>query len=296
MNRHVVYRQINKDYAYWIEKRRVGQTKGGQTAGLLSYVEEGIVRQNILFDCGLGTLEGLADCCDDSFWDEPLAVFITHGHADHHLELMILAEIYCERRGENVLDRRPPLPVYCTDQTQQHLYNTHRWGYTGGGTLQHRHILSGSTIFLNPFTLLPLAVDHFPGAVIYTITFGADPQHKIIVGWDTTTLPLSEAEINNLAHPSLALFEGTTWTKTAIPTGHSCITEMVETGFLDRLDLAFDPTAQRYGAYLVHYSGLEDPDGMMSDEALQAKIDHTYPHLAPVLHVAERGQTWRFDI
>jgi len=296
MNRHAIYRQINKDCAYWIEKRRVGQKNGGQTAGLLSYIEDGVVCQNILFDCGLGTMEGLADCCDDSFWDDPLVVFITHGHADHHLELMILAEIYCERRGENALDTRPPLHVYCTEATQQHLCNTHRWGYTGGGTLLHQPVLPDSTNFLNPFTLLPLAVDHFPGAVIYAITFGTDPLHKVIVGWDMTTLPLSEAEIRILVCPSLALFEGTTWTKTAIPTGHSCITELVDTSFLDRLELAFDPAAQRYGAYLVHYSGLEDPDGMMSDEALQAKINDTYPHLAPVLHLAERGQSWRFDL
>ena len=208
MSNQAIYRQINKDYAYWIEKRRVGQEKGGQTAGLLSYIKDGVVCQNILFDCGLGTMEGLADCCDDSFWDEPLAICITHGHADHHLELMILAEIYCERRGESVEDKRPPLTIYCTEETQQHLFNTHRWGYTGGGTLFHQPIFPGSAICLDPFTILPLAVDHFPGAVIYAITFGDEPRHKIIVGWDTTTLPLSEAEIDILSRPSLALIRG----------------------------------------------------------------------------------------
>ncbi len=209
---------------------------------------------------------------------------------------MILAEIYCERRGQTAHDARPPLPVYCTVETQQHLFNTHRWGYTGGGTHHHQPIHSGSPIRLAPFTILPLAVDHFPGAVIFAITFGAESRHKIVVGWDTTTLPLSDDEIDILSQPSLALLEGTTWTKTAIPTGHSSITELVETGFLERLELEIDPLAQKYGAFLVHYSGLEDTEGMISDAALRAKIIHSYPHLAAVLHVAERGQTWTFDL
>ena len=52
MTRHVVFSQINKDYAYWVEKRRIGQMKGGHVAGLLTHVEGGQVNQNILFDAG----------------------------------------------------------------------------------------------------------------------------------------------------------------------------------------------------------------------------------------------------
>ena len=61
MSSHVTYRQLNKDYAYWTEKRRIGQMRGGHVAGLLTHSEAGQVKQNILIDAGLGTLEALAD-------------------------------------------------------------------------------------------------------------------------------------------------------------------------------------------------------------------------------------------
>jgi glyoxylase-like metal-dependent hydrolase (beta-lactamase superfamily II) len=190
VSEQVIYRQINKDYAYWIEKRRLGQQKGGHVSGLLTHLDDnGQVKQNILIDAGLGTIEGLADLCDDSFWDEPLVVFITHGHIDHHAELMVLAEIYCTRRGTTIHDVRPPLPIFCTTATQEHLFSTHRYGYTGGETLQHRPIESTSPVQLGLFTITPLAVDHFEGAVIFTIEFGQNRRHKILIGWDMTTLP-----------------------------------------------------------------------------------------------------------
>ena len=63
-------------------------------------------------------------------------IFITHGHIDHHAELMILSEIYCQRRGKDIFDIRPPLTVYCTAVTQKHLYNTHRFGYTDGNNIK----------------------------------------------------------------------------------------------------------------------------------------------------------------
>ena len=141
MMNQAIYRQLNKDYAYWTEKRRVGQVRGGHVAGLLTYVEGGKTQLNVLFDAGLGTLEAIADFCEDSFWDEPLEIFITHGHIDHHAELMIISEIYCLRRGRDIHDIRPPLSVYCTEETQEHLYNTHRFGYAGGNTLKHVPIL-----------------------------------------------------------------------------------------------------------------------------------------------------------
>ena len=291
MSSHVVYRQLNKDYAYWTEKRRIGQMKGGQVAGLLTYSEAGQVRQNILIDVGLGTLEALADFCDDSFWDEPLAIFITHGHIDHHAELMILSEIYCQRRGKDIFDIRPPLTVYCTGTTQKHLYNTHRFGYTGGNSLSYQPVNPGEPLQCGIFTILPLAVDHFEGAVIYTITFTLAQSHKILIGWDMTTLPLANGQLQN---PSLALLEATTWTALSDVIGHTSVEELVTTGFLEQLQLTYQPEQAQYGAYLVHYSGMEDPWGMLTDSQLQERIDETYPSLANLLRPAGRGQQWHF--
>lgn len=293
-HREVIYRQLNKDYAYWTEKRRVGQQRGGQLSALLSYVEDGQVRQNVLFDAGLGVLEAIADFCDDDFWDQPLAVFITHGHIDHHAELMILSEIYCLRRGEDMYDVRPPLAIYATEKTQLHLERTHWYGYHGGNTLQHACLDPGEPLFLPPFCITPFAVDHFEGAVIYTVTFELEQAHKILVGWDMTTLPTARRQLQSLRRPSLALLEATTWTDMARDVGHTSVQALVESGFLPALDLTYDPPTQQYGAYLVHYSGWEDPGGMLSDAELKEKFDATYPRLAPLVRVAQRGQTWRF--
>lgn len=294
MSHQVIYRQINKDYAYWIEKRRLGQQKGGHVAGLLTYLENSQVKQNILIDAGLGTLEGLADLCADSFWDEPLAVFITHGHIDHHAELMVLAEIYCTRRGTGIHDIRPPLPVFGTAKTQEHLFNTHRHGYIGGQTLQHRLIESASTVRLGIFSLTPLAVDHFEGSVIFTIEFGENQRHKILIGWDMTTLPLEQIE--RLQYPSLALIEATSWSALAEEIGHTSVEDLVQSGFLERLRLQFEPEQAQYGAYLVHYSGWEDPGGMLTDRELKDKFDTIFPHLSNVVRVAQRGQLWNFSL
>lgn len=290
----VLYRQINKDYAYWIEKRRIGQQKGGHVAGLLTHVVGGRVEQNVLVDAGLGTIEGLADACPDSFWDEPLAICITHGHIDHHAEVMVLSEIYCTRRGRHIRDVRPAVPVFCTPETQRHLFNTHRYGYRTGGTLQHCPIQPASPFRLGVFEITPLAVDHFEGAVIYSIDVGG--RHRIVIGWDMTGLPLSAPDLELLRQPSLALIEATTWTSLAADIGHTSIEDLVGTGFLERLRLAYRPEQEQYGAYLVHYSGWEDPWGMLTDAQLKARFDAHFPALAATVRVAGRGQQWQFGL
>jgi beta-lactamase family protein len=290
MSDEVVYLQLNKDYPYWTEKRRVGQLKGGHVAGLLTHRHAGQVQQNILIDAGLGTLEAIADFCEDAFWDRPLSVFITHGHIDHHAELMILSEIHCKRRAK-AAGQRPPLQVFCTAGTFKYLFDTHRYGFTGGKTLQHQPIVANSPLTCDVFNISPLAVDHFEGAVIYSIEFG---EQKLIIGWDIRTLPFPEIE--RLQRPSLALFEATTWTPMADKTGHISIEELAGTGFLARLRLQSDPAEDKYGAYLVHYSGWEDPWGMLSDRQLKEKFDASYPDLATVVRVAERGQQWHWRL
>ena len=292
MSERVTYRQLNKDYAYWTEKRRLGQQRGGQVAGLLSHLAEERVKQNILIDTGLGTLEAIADFCPDSFWDEPLVVFISHGHIDHHAELMILAEIYCQRRGEHMHDVRPALKVFCTPETQKHLYRTHYYGYTGGQSLEHVPLTAGKAAQVGIFRILPLAVDHFEGAVIFVVKFRLTQPHKIIVGWDMTTIPLEQ--LDHLDLPSLALFEATTWHSMAKETGHSSVEDLVETGFLAGMKLHRQPEGQAYAAYLVHYSGWEDPEGMLTDAQLKAKFDRAYPSLKNLVRIAERGQLWSF--
>ncbi|MFN8457778.1 MAG: MBL fold metallo-hydrolase [Anaerolineae bacterium] len=293
MTGQVVYCQVNKDYAYWIEKRRLGQLKGGHVAGWLSYVEAGMVKQNILFDTGLGTLEGLADAAPDTFWDEPLVVFITHGHIDHHAELMILSEIYCQRRGKNIHDVRPPVHVFSTAETRKHLFRTHRYGYTGGKSLRHRPLTPGQAVQVGLFNITPLPVDHFEGAVIFLIEFELSRPHKIIIGWDTTTLPFNYIE--RLRRPSLALLETTTWSPLAAEIGHSGVEDLVQSGFLAGLEVQYRPEQEQYGAYLVHYSGWEDPHGALTDPQLKATFDQTFPAFAPVVQVAQRGQRWCFS-
>lgn len=296
---HVVYRQINKDYAFWTEKRRFGQRQGGNVCGLLTHVQNGSIRANILFDCGLGTLQGLADLSDEigeaAVWDQPLTVFITHGHIDHHAELMLLSEIFCQRRGGDYIHNvRAPLIVYCTAETQEHLYNTHRWGYTGGRTLRHCQLAPGQSVQLGPVAVLPVAVDHCPGAVIFSITIGADA-HKVLIGWDLRSPPMAPQQLAQIRRPSLALIEGATWTPMAILTGHAGIQLLASSGFLDSLEMDYNPRSQRYGAYLVHYSGWEDPEGALSDADMERRFHRTYPHLASVVRVAQRLQAWRFD-
>ncbi len=284
----VTYRQLNKDYAYWIEKRRLGKERGGCVSGLLTHSEDGRVQQNLLFDCGLGVLEAIADFCPDEFWDQPLAVFITHGHIDHHAELMVLSEIYCARRGD-LRTKRPPLPVFCTEPTYRHLERTHWYGFHDGDTLAFHPLSPGQPLQNGLFRITPVAVDHFEGAVFFAIDF--PPGHRLLIAWDITTPPV---DLTALHRPSLAFLDATTWCAMKEWTTHAGIEELVSSGFLDNLDLTCAPDQQHYGAYLVHYSGLEDPWGMLTDAELKARFDAAYPHLAPVVRVAERGQVWKF--
>ena len=90
-----------------------------------------------------------------------------------------------------------------------------------------------------PFQILPMAVDHFEGAVIYIVEFGLTHQHKILIAWDMTSLPLEASQIDALKKPSLAMVEATTWQP--LDVGHTSIVELVENQFLERLHLAYLP-------------------------------------------------------
>jgi len=294
MSDQVIYHQVNKDHAYWTEKRKVGQPEGGHTAGLLSHVKDGAVVTSILFDAGLGTIEGLYDLVGFS-WRDPLTVFVTHGHIDHHAELMLLAELWCKRE---TAEKRGPLAVYCTGSdsedpqgTMKSLRRVHAYGFSGGKTLAHVPISSERAVTLGIFTIHCIDVDHFPGAVIFVVEFG---HHKLVVGWDMKTLPDPD-QFPLLKSPSLALVEANTWTALSQRTGHTSVEELVGTGFLQKLDASVE-APERYGVFLVHYGGGEDPGGTVSDGVLELRFRQTYPELSRLVGVARRGQTWTFQL
>lgn len=128
-------------------------------------------------------------------------------------------------------------------------------------------------------------MDHFPGAVIYVVEFGP---HKIVIGWDKKTLP--DPNIHRvMQNPSLALLEANTWTSLSTRTGHTSVVELVESRFLEQLQLSF-ALPFHFGAWLVHFSGAEDPHGPISDGDLESRLRKTYPDLSDRVGVARRGQ------
>jgi len=293
MTDFAVYQQINKDHAYWPEKQLTGQTVGGHTAGLLTYFRDDVAIHSILFDAGLGTIQGLTELPLFA-WQWPLDVFLTHGHPDHHLELMLFSEIWCKRSAPT---RRGPLKVHCTGadsgkETFQFVFPVHEYGYADGDTLTHIPVSSARSTAVGPFTIHAIDVDHFPGSVIYVVEFGESHRHKVVIGWDMKTLPNPKTH-TILECPSLALLEANTWEPLSAKTGHTSVTDLVDSGFIANLRASLGP--EQYGVSLVHYGGGEDAGGTIGDSALEAKFKATWPSLAPLVAVARRGQMWRFS-
>lgn len=292
MSETVIYQQINKDHAYWSEKRLVGQTVGGHTAGLLTHRKDGNVTTNVVFDTGIGTIDGLCDLSNFS-WQLPLEVFITHAHIDHHAELMLISEHWCHRESKTL---RPPLAVHCTEETASMIQPVHRFRFFEGQTLHHVPVVSERPFQLGIFSITPLSVDHFPGAVIYVVEFS---DHKIIIGWDMKTLP-DPKKYPLLRRASLALIEATTWAVSSQETNHTCVRELVDNGsfrFMDSLDvLTPDSNHCHYGIHLVHYGGSEDIGGLMSDEQFISKLYKEFPQYRQLVGMARRGSTWAFNI
>jgi len=295
----VLYRQVNKDHAYWTEKRAVGHVKGGHTSGLLTYVsEDGAVAENILIDAGLGTMEGLADLADFS-WEAPLKILITHSHIDHHAELLILSEMWCNRMAPGGR-RRGPVDVYCTGDpttsTLKRLINDHKHGFTKGSTLAHVPVMPGAPMPVGSiftFTIQAIENDHTTGAVNFVVEFGNEKRHKVIIGWDMKTPP-SLSEYPLLTKPSLALIEANT--VTSVVPSHTSVEDLLRTSFLANLCAVRNPAEQRYGVYLVHYGGREDSFGVLTDADLLAEIYRRSPSLMGLVRVASRGQTWTFAV
>ena len=280
----VFYQQINKDHAFWSEKRRLGAQRGGNTAGLLTHVAGGAAVTSLLFDAGLGTIDGLCDLTQFE-WTWPLEVVLTHAHADHHAELQILSELWCTRAGP----RRAALRVRAQQPTLDRVVPAHPRGFGDGHTLSAVPITPGVTERAGIFAITGIGVDHMPGATIYAVEFGRE---KILIVWDMKSPP-NVGEYPVLHRPSLTLVDCNTWSSLSARTGHTSAEDLVSSGFLR--DLRVDEAAgTRCGISLVHYSGAEDPGGPMSDGELAQKFRREYPDLAPWVNVAARGQCWTF--
>jgi len=100
---------VNKDHAYWWEKRDVGQLVGGNTSALITHIRDGDILTSVLIDAGFGTITGLLDLSAFS-WSWPMEVLVTHGHIDHHAELMALSELWCKRYRPTRSSRAPSFP------------------------------------------------------------------------------------------------------------------------------------------------------------------------------------------
>jgi hypothetical protein len=280
----VLYQQVNKDHAFWSEKRRHGAARGGNTAGLLTHIIGGTAVTSVLFDAGLGTIDGLCDLARFE-WTWPLEILLTHAHPDHHAELQILSELWCTRVGP----RRDPLRVRAQLTTLDRVVPAHARGFGEGRTLSAVPIEPGVTEHVGIFAITAIGVDHMPGATIYAVEFGRE---KILIAWDMKSPPSVAAHLV-LCRPSLALVDCNTWSALSKRTGHSSAEDLVASGFLR--DLRVDEAAGTpCGIALVHYSGAEDPDGGMSEDALALKFRREYPDLAPWVTVAARGQRWTF--
>lgn len=282
----VLYQQINKDHAFFSEKRLRNPGPGGNTAGLLTHLVDGVAVTNVLFDAGLGTTEGLCDLARFD-WAWPLDIVLTHAHADHHAELQLLSEQWCTRIGP----RRPAIPVRAHRTTLDHVAGAHAKAFGDGRTLEAAPIQPGVATQIGIFRVTGVAVDHVPGAMIYAVEFGRE---KVVVAWDMRSPPRPD-EHPVLLRPSLALVESNTWSAVSDRTGHTSVEELMSSGFLRDLRLPESPGTPN-GAFLVHYSGAEDPDGPMSDADLAWRVARAYPNLAPWVRVAARGQLWSFEL
>jgi len=297
------YCQLGKDNAYWPEKAAGGHhEQGGHTAGLLtSYRKDGKVEKNILIDAGLGTIQALMDTEFD--WEAPLEVLITHGHPDHHLELMILGELYMKRMTG---PKEGTLPVHCTKDTyEKRLAPVHGFRFESAGgrlltfkavTPQRLGIMNNRATDIPPFTVHAIENDHFLGAVNYVIKFG---EHKIFIGWDLRSLP-DPKQFEILTKPSLALIEANTL-EPSTSSGHISVRELIETGFLDALK-APAPSSKKagkppYGIYFVHFGGRIDESirKCISDSALNRIVRERFKPLPKAfVGTAARLKKWDF--
>jgi glyoxylase-like metal-dependent hydrolase (beta-lactamase superfamily II) len=301
---HVTYTQLNKDAAFWAEKLAAGyQRLGGHTSGLFTCRRcEGGQQQTVyhlLVDAGLGTIQALCEAGFD--WEADLDVLITHGHADHHIELKMLSRLYCRIMPERP---KPPLTIHCTQETFDHwLRPLHGFESDDDAspTLRFHPISPVTTqdaerasLVAGPddlFHVRAVATDHLPGAVIYVVEFD---DRKVLTGWDLRSLP-DPGRLPLLQQPSLALLEANTL-YADVDSGHTSAQTLVESGFLAQLAAPVSGPG-RHGIYLVHFSGRTNASvrNWIADDDLLPLIRSDYPETpASLKGVARRLQSWEF--
>ena len=161
-----------------------------------------------------------------------LDVLITHGHPDHHLELMVLSELYCLRMPASCTrpHKGDPLRVHCTQETfTRWLQPVHGFRFAGGEnqTLEFKSITPATAGYLHlaipphlagPFSIRAVSTDHFPGAVCYVVEWD---RFKVLIGWDLRSLPNPD-EFSFMKNPSLALIEANTIYQ-SVTSGHTSV-------------------------------------------------------------------------
>jgi len=245
------------------------------------------VRGHLLFDCGLGVVESLVD------FNAPFVthVFLSHMHNDHVLGLDSL--LMGQRRSGG-----PALvPIYCTKPTWDQGVMKH-FGYLVDPSSTWRQV--GSTAGAPESVQIPdlgieMRVTAVPvwhgmipqGSVIWVIEFPSPAGQapiKIVLGWDMLHLiPKYRVEDSD------EKYTGASSDQESLTGFHLAVLQDVCDLFLEgntryphpssghmSIDTALQfliPQIRPERAWIVHYSGHEDPGGPVSDAELQTWLD-----------------------
>lgn len=265
---------------------------------------------HLLFDCGGGVTDSLID----HGIHVASALFVSHSHPDHSLDLDRLANSH-RRSGGAV-----PLDLYCTERTlndgPRRLYP---WFFPG--TLRHRPVTPLTRVdasALDPginLRITPVEVWHGPipkEPVIWVIEFGdkaSGTYRKLVLAWDLLHLvpryPDDDADEAYDATDDVG----------RLADGHREVLPGADELFAEANTLRPYPSSGHISAHgvmrslipltspsrtwLVHYSGHEDAAGPLSDEHLQEALDKTKDRFGLAGHplgVARHGMVLTYQM
>lgn len=239
---------------------------------------------HLLFDVGLGVVNGLEAARDRIGAADVDALFLSHPHLDHFAELDRLAFALRgvhEDRGEQGW----ALPLYCTDPCAERVLGPRGafpWLGRADGPVRRRPVTPCVPIAFplpggEALTVTGVSVYHgsfAPGAVIWVVD-GCGK--KVVFGWDVLRV-VEAPEQPNDAERAMHV--------TALPAAHAGLVRDADVLFLDSTTWHPRPAkhhisireglllAQRWRAqrlYWVHYSGSEDLDS--TDAPLNPVLD-----------------------